>query len=111
VSKIENPVGWLYRVATNLAISRRRRLRNRLPFARVQLEPHEPSDPALAKALASLPPAQRAAIVLRFYLDLSVGSTAFALKKAPGTVRALTAQAIATLRNDLGEDWLEVRDG
>jgi RNA polymerase sigma-70 factor (ECF subfamily) len=111
VSKMENPVGWLYRVATNQALSRRRQLRYRLPLTRTHTEPHEPADPALASALARLTPAQRAAIVLRFYLDLSVEATALVLKKAPGTVRALTAQGIATLRDDLGEPWMEVRDG
>ena len=61
-------------------------------------------------ALASLAPAQRAAVVLRFYLDMSIEDTAKALRKRPGTVRALTAQGIARLRDRLGEGWMEVRD-
>jgi DNA-directed RNA polymerase specialized sigma24 family protein len=54
--------------------------------------------------------AQRAAIVLRFYLDLSIEDTATALHKRPGTVRALTAQGIARLRGELGPEWLEEDD-
>jgi RNA polymerase sigma factor (sigma-70 family) len=111
VRVMDNPVGWLYRVATNLAISRRRRLFRR-PAPRYEpLTASEPSDPSLARALARLTPAQRSVIVWRFYLDRSVEETAAALKKAPGTVKALTSQGMAKLRNDLGETWLEVTDG
>ncbi|MEA2522540.1 MAG: hypothetical protein QOI81_2186, partial [Actinomycetota bacterium] len=69
-----------------------------------------PVDPALAAVLATLAPAQRTAIVLRFYLDMSVEATSTALRKRPGTVRALTPQGIARLREALGETWQEVGD-
>src|SRR4029079_12753434 len=62
------------------------------------------ADPALAQALRRLSPAQRAAIVSRFYLDLSVDDSAQILGKRPGTVRALTAQGVARLREELGPD-------
>jgi RNA polymerase sigma factor (sigma-70 family) len=106
---MENQVGWLYRVATNQAISHRRRRRTRSttePFTN-----DEPSDPVLARALATLTPSQRAVIVLRFYLDRSVDETAEILSKAPGTVKALTSQGLSRLRDELGESWLEVSDG
>ena len=109
VQKMENQVGWLYRVATNQAISHRRRRRTRSttePFTN-----DEPSDPVLARALATLTPSQRAVIVLRFYLDRSVDETAEILSKAPGTVKALTSQGLSRLRDELGESWLEVSDG
>jgi RNA polymerase sigma factor (sigma-70 family) len=112
VRSMENPQGWLYRVAVNLSLSTRRRavrwVKGRIPD-RPALEP-EPSDPALAKALSRLTPAQRATVVLRFFSDLSVADTAQVLAKRPGTVRALTAQAISRLREDLGPTWLEVHD-
>jgi DNA-directed RNA polymerase specialized sigma24 family protein len=69
-----------------------------------------PNDPGIRTALAGLPPAQRAAVVLRFYLDLSIDDTAQVLGKRPGTVRALTSQGVARLREDLGATWLEVHD-
>ena len=109
VQKMESQVGWLYRVATNQAISHRRRRRTRSttePFTN-----DEPSDPVLARALATLTPSQRAVIVLRFYLDRSVDETAEILSKAPGTVKALTSQGLSRLRDELGESWLEVSDG
>ncbi len=110
VQNMENQVGWLYRVATNQAISHRRRRRRRgtttEPFTN-----DEPSDPALARALATLTPAQRGVIVLRFYLDRSVDETAEILSKAPGTVKALTFQGLSRLRDELGESFLEVSDG
>jgi RNA polymerase sigma-70 factor (sigma-E family) len=111
VSVMENPVGWLMRVATNLSLSHRRRSRwsPRTPApARPVVD--APNDPAIRTALAGLPPAQRAAVVLRFYLDLSIDDTAQVLGKRPGTVRALTSQGVARLREELGATWLEVHD-
>jgi RNA polymerase sigma-70 factor (ECF subfamily) len=112
VGSMENPEGWIYRVAVNLSLSTRRRavrwVKGRIPD-RPALEP-EPSDPALAQALSRLTPAQRAAVVLRFYSDLSIADTALALNKRPGTVRALTAQGVSRLRDDLGPTWLEEHD-
>jgi DNA-directed RNA polymerase specialized sigma24 family protein len=106
-----NQVGWLIRVATNLSLSHRRwsaRKARQLPAPRTVED--TPTDPSVEKALAALTPAQRAAIVLRFYLDLSITETADVLSKRPGTVRALTSQGIARLRAHLGESWLEVHD-
>lgn len=112
VRMMENPEGWLYQVAVNLSLSSRRKTRRRfLGQAPDRAAPHaEPSDPELARALGRLSPAQRTAVVLRFYLDLSIESTAQALHKQPGTIRALTSQGIARLREDLGPNWLEDED-
>lgn len=41
--------------------------------------------------------------MLRYYADLSVAETADALDCAPGTVKSLTAKAVAGLRVRLGE--------
>jgi RNA polymerase sigma factor (sigma-70 family) len=111
VGSMQNPEGWLLKVATNLSISTRRRAARRILGGapdRADIAT-EPSDPALAEALGILTPAQRAAIVLRFYLDLSIEDAARTLGKRPGTVRALTSQGVARLRDHLGEEAWEVR--
>jgi RNA polymerase sigma-70 factor (sigma-E family) len=56
----------------------------------------------LRAALAALPPRQRAAIVLRYYCDLSVEETAAALHCATGTVKSQTSRGLETMRQALG---------
>lgn len=56
---------------------------------------------ALIDALRKLSPRQRQAVVLRHLLDASIDETATAMRCAPGTVRALTAQAVKALRTHL----------
>jgi RNA polymerase sigma-70 factor (sigma-E family) len=52
----------------------------------------------LRRAVAALPPRQRAALVLRFYCDLTVEQSAEALGCTPGTVKSQTAKALDNLR-------------
>jgi RNA polymerase sigma-70 factor (sigma-E family) len=52
-------------------------------------------------ALRSLPPRQRATIVLRYYCDLNVEQTAQQLDCSPGTVKSQTAKALDALRGRL----------
>ena len=58
----------------------------------------EPSDQDIGRALASLPPRQREALVLRYYLDLSIPATASAMRCTEGTVKSTTSKALAALR-------------
>ena len=58
----------------------------------------------LWRALASLPPRQRAAIVLRYYEDLSEAQTAEAMGCAVGTVKSQVAAGLAKLRDRLGDE-------
>lgn len=104
VRSMDAPESWTFRVAFNLAASRyRRRAAERR--ARARVGPADDSTPDVASALAvraavaALPPRQRAAVVLRYFADLPVEETAAALGCAPGTVKSLTSQAIATLRD------------
>lgn len=60
----------------------------------------------LRDALATLPPRQRATLVLRFWADASVAETAAALKCSEGTVKSQTARAINTLRSLLADPVL-----
>jgi RNA polymerase sigma-70 factor (sigma-E family) len=52
----------------------------------------------LTRALAQLPPQQRAAVVLRFFADLSLEETAAALGCSVGTAKSQTSRALAKLR-------------
>jgi RNA polymerase sigma-70 factor (sigma-E family) len=55
----------------------------------------------LGAALAAVPPRQRAALVLRFYCDLSVQETAEILGCSSGTVKSQTARGLTALRTFL----------
>src|SRR4051794_30178320 len=55
----------------------------------------------LRRALADLPRRQRAAVVLRHYLDLDEAATAAALGCSVGTVKSQTAKGLARLRASL----------
>ncbi|MDX6742284.1 SigE family RNA polymerase sigma factor [Actinocorallia sp. A-T 12471] len=55
----------------------------------------------LRAALAALAPRQRAAVVLRFYCDMSIEDTANALGCTEGTVKSHTSRALTALRRSL----------
>ena len=103
---------YLRKTVVNLANShfRRKRVeRNYQLLTRVANEPaldgrpHEDRE-ALARALRRLPQRQRAAIVLRFYEDLSEAQTAEIIGCRPGTVKSLVSRALVVLRNEIGSD-------
>jgi RNA polymerase sigma-70 factor (sigma-E family) len=58
----------------------------------------------LWRALRSLPARQRAAVVLRFYEDLSEREVASLLSCSPGAVGQLVVRAMAAMREQLGGD-------
>ena len=55
-------------------------------------------------AVRALPPRQREALVLRYYLDLSERDIAAAMGISQGTVKSTTARALAALSRILGEE-------
>ncbi|MBD0673701.1 SigE family RNA polymerase sigma factor [Streptomyces sp. CBMA156] len=55
----------------------------------------------LHRALAALPPRQRATVVLRYYCDLTVDQTADAMSCSSGNVKSQTSRALTTLRTTL----------
>jgi RNA polymerase sigma-70 factor (sigma-E family) len=78
---------------------------------RITLHPGPPDESApvadiegvldLRAAMVTLPPRQRATLVLRFHCDLSVDQAAEVLGCSPGTVKSQTAKAIDSLRRAL----------
>jgi DNA-directed RNA polymerase specialized sigma24 family protein len=48
---------------------------------------------------------QRTAVVLHYYLGLSIADVAEVMSAAPGTVKSMLADARTRLRRELGEDY------
>ena len=57
----------------------------------------------VAAALWKLPRRQREAVVLRYYLDLSVEEAAQVMGVSPGTVKSTTHRALAAVGRTLKE--------
>jgi RNA polymerase sigma-70 factor (sigma-E family) len=99
---------YLRRTIVNLATShfRHRRverayLEREVAIPRREGNPNEDLDEAMHAVLLRLPQRQRAAIVLRFYEDLSDTQTAEILQCSAGTVRSLVSRGMTTLRKEL----------
>lgn len=102
---------YLRRTIVNLSTSHFRRRR----VERAWLERQHPPESApvphdlgererLREALMTLRPEQRAAIVLRFYEDLSEADTAEALGMPLGTVKSTVSRGLERLRRQLPEE-------
>jgi RNA polymerase sigma-70 factor (sigma-E family) len=104
-----NPDGYAQRALTSAFIDDRRRpWRRERP--RESLPEHEAAtyDPGLhetglAAALRTVPARQRAAIVLRYWEDLSVEQTAELMGCSPGAVKSQSSRGLARLREALAE--------
>ncbi len=102
--------GWLLRVATNQALGRRRRTAR---LVRLDVAPDVVGAGDLAAEATTrltlldgvdrLPVQMRAALVLRYYADLSVEDVAAALGKSPNTVKAQLQVALDRLRSHLAD--------
>ena len=96
---LDTPAAYLRRTVTNACYSwhRRRRREDAAPIEAPAAA--APEHDEMWDALAKLPPRRRAALVLRYYLDLSEADIAEALGCRPGTVKSLTHRALADLRS------------
>jgi RNA polymerase sigma-70 factor (sigma-E family) len=113
VRSMDHPRAYARRVLMNLALdgSARRSRRS------LELEPsaelvddrsvHEltavDTRSELVQALATLPPRQRAVLVLRYFEDLSETQTAAALECSVGTVKSTASRGLARLQSTLTE--------
>jgi RNA polymerase sigma factor (sigma-70 family) len=102
---VSDPVAWLRRATVNRCTSWVRR--------RVVERKHADADPsssgaaqspdavAVRAALAKLRPRHRAAVFLRYYLDLSEVDIAQALRCRPGTVKSLLHRGLTVMKEHL----------
>lgn len=109
--------GYVYRSVVNSCFTGMRGRRRTRPVADPQLLAMAPSaqDPARAIAnadeawrlLGELPPNQRAAVVLRFYRDLSFAEIAQVLGCAEATARSHVHRAVSLLRTRVTEGAID----
>lgn len=110
-ASITNASAWAYTVATRIAIDRHRRATTRDTVARrlrsLTSAAHHDPDLALANsvrvAISKLEPDLRAAVVLRYYADLTVDEIAAMVGVPAGTIKSRLHRAAALLRPALQE--------
>lgn len=97
--------GYVRRTVVSLVIARHRRkevedryARTRRPDATHHDDPDPAERDAMFQALRRVSDRQRAALVLRYYLDLPDSEIADALGCRPGTVKSLLSRGIVALR-------------
>jgi RNA polymerase sigma-70 factor (sigma-E family) len=102
---------YLRKTIVNLCRARFRRMRTeREAYGRernpvVATEPYDPAErDEVWAAIQRLPFRQRAAVILRYYEDLSEEQTAATLRCSARAVNALISRALATLRRELAEE-------
>jgi RNA polymerase sigma factor (sigma-70 family) len=95
-------------VLVNALTDERRRLWRRrerptadLPDLPLDDRHSEPMADGLRRALRDLPPRMRAAVVFRYFHELTVTETAEALGCSEGTVKSQTSRALTRLRTAL----------
>jgi len=101
---------YLRRTIVNLHASKLRRKRVERAYLNRERNRPDPQTPfpdvglreQLWRAVHGLPARQRAAVVLRYYEDLSEKDAAEILRCSPGAMKSLVARAIETLRAEIG---------
>ena len=102
-------MAYARRVVVNECLSHLRRHRPETPTENVpDRAVHDPVvRDDVGRAIAVLPPRQRAIVALRFFEDLPVSEVGRLLGIADGTVKSQTARALETLRQRLPHAHLE----
>jgi RNA polymerase sigma-70 factor (sigma-E family) len=111
ISASDEPERYVRKILANASADRWRKIARRaeqpmpaaIPDAAVPDRAAEIADrDYLLRALAALPPGQRAVLVLRYFDDLSEGETAEMLGCSVGTVKSQAARALDRLRGTVG---------
>lgn len=114
-----NVRAWLYKIATNCALTLFKRGRNDAPLEAFEeslggnraeqphyaFSLHETLD-AMRAAILDLPPAQQAALVMRYLQELEYAEIAAALECSEESARANVSHAVRRLRRVLAPDLL-----
>jgi RNA polymerase sigma factor (sigma-70 family) len=97
------PLAWLLAIVHDRG--RRHRTRRRAPLLVEAVEAVDaPRDLDLERAVAGLPPRQRQAVDLHYFVGLDVVTVAAVMGCAEGTVKATLHQARSRLRDVMGDD-------
>lgn len=105
--RVRDPIPWIYRTAFRVAADELRRERRQPPVA-VEADEEAPAGLAhVVDALRTLPPNQRAAVVLRYEADLPVREIASRMGISAGTVRVHLHRGRNRLRTLLGSEELD----
>ena len=97
-----SPRAWLLTIAHNKAVDHlRRAARAQTPTVDAAGVDPPPADEAIWRAVAALPPNQRAAVALRFIGDLSHREIAVAIGCSEAASRRSLHDGLATLRRSL----------
>lgn len=111
VSRYEQPEAWVRRVAINRAISlatresrRRGKERSAVWQAADELAAPEPRDSEMGAALRTLPPRDRALVVLFYYEDRPLAEAADVLDMTPGSAKVALHRARRRLAAILHEE-------
>lgn len=127
---LDNPAGWVTRIAVNTCLDRlrskawkiwRRRASAKDEEVILQMTPHSEPDAErqlfakqiqrrLETALAKLPARQRAVFSLRHYEGMTLDEIAQVLKLETGTVKAHLFRALAKLREELKDLYVRTLD-
>lgn len=100
-ASLDTPAAYLRRTVTNACYSWHRRRQREQAYQPERPAESVPEHDEMWDALAKLAPRRRAALVLRYYLDLSEADIAEALGCRRGTVKSLTHRGLADLREVL----------
>ena len=100
----DEPAAYLRVIVVNMCRSQQRRTLIERRFApKIALHSGMPEIDETWDLVRKLPFRQRAAVMLRYYEDLSEADIARVLKCRPGTVKSTLNRALAALRKALGE--------